>query len=203
MYKNLVFDGTIANSRDIVNEMLSELALKHNLGQITPKEIKHRSELSLMKKNKFLLFIRKVDAEFKDLYCDNVQRILPVNGMIDTLKQLNQMGIGISIISSNRKGNIELFLQTNGISFLTNIISVKGLFGKHKAIKRFKTESADIGPMLYIGDEIRDIEACEKANADIVFVTWGLNGNEDIRNLKTRYIIKEPQDLIGFVKEHL
>lgn len=70
MYDGFIFDfdGTIADSKEIVNEILNGLVIKYRLNQITEKEIKHRSGLSLIKKIKLLAYIRKVDSEFKDLY---------------------------------------------------------------------------------------------------------------------------------------
>lgn len=198
MYDRLIFDfdGTIADSREIVDELLGALILEHRLNRITVKEIKHKSDLSVIQKIKLLIFIRKVDSEFKELYHENIERIYPVDGIIDVLKRLDQKGIRLSILSSNTKSNIEAFLCLHGISFITDIISVEGLFGKHKAIRKACSASEKV---LYIGDEIRDIKACNKAKVDIAFVKWGLDGDEDIGGLKTRYIVNEPQELLNLV----
>jgi phosphoglycolate phosphatase len=54
--------------------------------------------------------------------------------------------------------------------------------------------------LLYVGDELRDIEACKKAGVRIVAVAWGydplpllVSGNPD-------GIAKTPEELLRFVR---
>jgi phosphoglycolate phosphatase len=202
MYRYLVFDfdGTLADSQETVTELFSGLASKYGFAQLTPKEIKHRSGLPLLKQIQLLLFIRKVDPEFKDLYRDNIGRIRPVEGIADVLRQLNRMGFDLSIISSNRRDNIELFLDMHGLAFFTEIISTRGLSGKPKSIREFMRKRQGGGELLYIGDEIRDVRACNKAATDIAFVTWGLDGAEDISGLDVKFVLDDPSKLLTLVQ---
>ena len=201
MVKHLIFDfdGTIADSQEIVDEILGELAIKHSIDHLTPKEIKHISGLPFMKRLKLLIFIRKVDSEFKDRYRAKIKRIPPVEGIVDVLKRLDALGVGLSVISSNRSANIAQFFELHGLSFIGDIISAQGIFGKHKAIKRFRRKYAAEGQVLYIGDEIRDIKACQKAGVDIAFVTWGLDGGEELGGLKVKAVLTEPSELVGLI----
>lgn len=201
MFKHLIFDfdGTIAESQEIVGDILTKLASKYQFDELSAKEIKHRSSLSLSKKIKLFFFIRRVDSEFKGLYGKNLKSIKPVNEILNTLAQLHNMGIKLSIISSNTKSNIDMFFKMNDIDFIHTIISVHGLFGKHKAIGAHINDDKDRREVLYVGDEIRDIIACKKAKVDIAFAKWGLDGNEDITSFNVKYILAFPSDLINII----
>ncbi len=202
MYDHVIFDfdGTIADSEAVVTEMIVGLAEKYKVGSLTQKEIKHRSQLPLVIKLKLYSFIKKIDDEFKQLYYENVQRIPPFDGMPEILKTLNRTGLRLSIITSNRVANVELFLNLYGIDFIERVITSKGLHGKHKALSEFRKKYAGDGQLLYVGDEIRDIEACQKANVDMAFVKWGLDGSEDIGKYKVKYIVNTPSELLEAVK---
>ena len=52
--------------------------------------------------------------------------------------------------------------------------------------------AADI---LYVGDEVRDIKACNKVNVDIAFANWGVDANEDLSSYSVKYILENPSDL--------
>ncbi len=43
-----------------------------------------------------------------------------------------------------------------------------------------KDNGLSAADILYVGDGIRDIAACNKANVDIAFANWGMDANEDL-----------------------
>jgi phosphoglycolate phosphatase len=56
------------------------------------------------------------------------------------------------------------------------------LFGKGKALRRIvRAERLDSSEVLYVGDEVRDIEAARKARVASAAVTWGLNTEAILR----------------------
>jgi phosphoglycolate phosphatase len=204
MYNYIIFDfdGTIADSDKVVNEILSNLAIKYRIHNLSPKEFKHKSELSLIKKIKMLLFIHKVETEFKIQYGKNVSSIKAFDNVLSIINQINKAGYKLAVISSNTKPNIDSFFRLNNISFDIIVLSSKGLFGKHKSITNFLQEhNCTKDSVLYIGDEIRDIKACNKSGVDIAFVKWGLDGNEDISAFKPKFIISTPEELLGILLE--
>lgn len=54
---------------------------------------------------------------------------------------------------------------------------------------------------MYVGDEVRDIEACQKVGIKIAAVTWGLNTKEALERYHPDSLIDKPQQLLDLVNE--
>ena len=50
-----------------------------------------------------------------------------------------------------------------------------------------------------VGDEVRDVEAAQKAGVDVAAVTWGFQSSEALADLAPTYLIHHPMDLLGLV----
>lgn len=202
-YKSIIFDfdGTLANSADVVSEILDKLIEKHNFTKVTPKELKHRKAASFFKKIQMMGFMLKIQNEFKQMYGENISKVQWYNDMPEVLQALSGYGYQLAILSSNSSENIKDFLKVNAIDFPYPVLNSKGFFGKHKTIKEYITaQRIPASDVLYIGDEIRDVKACNKAGIDITFVTWGADSDEDISNFNVRYIAKAPSDILTFLQ---
>ena len=71
---------------------------------------------------------------------------------------------------------------------ITNRLSVE--FGYKKA----KAEE-----IVYIGDEIRDINAAKKAKVKVIAVTWGFNSKEVLSEYQPDALVDQPQELIEVI----
>lgn len=199
MYRYILFDfdGTIADSAAVVERNLRLLCGKYGFHKLSYEEFKPGAALSLPKKFCLYWFLRKIEREFKKLYLDNISSIRMFDQIAEVLSLLHAAGYPLVILSSNTVSNIQAFLKHNRISLGIVVLSSKGLYGKHKAIRRFLSEH-DCAPdqLLYVGDEFRDIRACKRAGVDMAFVTWGLDGNKDVSHLKPTYILSSPEELL-------
>ena len=72
---------------------------------------------------------------------------------------------------------------------------------KAKKIKKVLRKH-DIKPseMLYIGDEVRDIEACHKVGVDVIAVKWGYNTPAALEKCKPTFMIESIWDVLEIVK---
>ena len=198
MYRYFIFDfdGTVANSGALVEQILAKLASDDSVKMISAKDFKHREGLNILKKLQMFFFIRKVSGSFKDLYTANLTSIPPFAGMLELLVAVYEAGFPLVFITSNTDGNIREFFRIHRFTPSVTVLSSEGLFGKHKAIRTFlKQYGCAKEDVLYIGDEIRDIKACRKAGIDIAFVEWGLDGDEDLGSLKPKFRVKSPTKL--------
>ena len=50
--------------------------------------------------------------------------------------------------------------------------------------------------MLYIGDELRDVKASQKAGVPIAAVTWGFNSRQSLAAAKPDYLFDRPADFL-------
>ena len=198
MYRYFIFDfdGTVANSGALVEQIIGKLAADNKVKTDRAKEFKHREGLPVLKKLRLFLFIRKVSDDFKYMYNQNLASIPPFAGMLELLVALHEAGFPLVFITSNIEGNIREFFRANRFAPPVTVITSDGLFGKDKTIRRFlKQYGCAKEDVLYIGDEIRDIKACRKTGIDIAFVEWGLDRDEDLGNLKPKFRVKSPTKL--------
>lgn len=86
----------------------------------------------------------------------------------------------VGILTSNSKENVDLFLEKNDMMGQFDFIkSSSKLSGKAKCLKQIiKNTQSEASNTIYIGDEVRDIEACKKMKISIISVTWGFNASE-------------------------
>jgi phosphoglycolate phosphatase len=122
--------------------------------------------------------------------------------MLDLLYILNKNDFKLAVVSSNKEDNILEFFKVNNVNLDIEVFVSRGLFDKSKVIKRFiKRNRFTRTDVLYVGDEIRDIKACEKSSVDIAFVKWGLDGNENIDMYKPKFVVCSQDELKKIICE--
>jgi phosphoglycolate phosphatase len=199
------FDGTLADSKERAFDLLSELSDKYGFRRITREEADTLMLMSMKERLEFLKIpLVQLPFMFLDLkknYAAIVPFIQPFSGMKQVLLSLKQMNIHIVIISSNSVENIKLFLEKNDLDIFEIIHSQSNLFGKHRSInammQNLKMASEDV---IYIGDEHRDIEACQKANIKIISVTWGVDPLSLLQKANPDYIAHAPADILKVIQ---
>ncbi|PPS45340.1 HAD-IA family hydrolase [Chroococcidiopsis sp. TS-821] len=199
------FDGTLANTIDVIVDITNRLALEfgyqpttHNeldqLKNLSSREIVKQSGISILK---LPFLIKKVRAELNK----EIKNIKPIAGIKDVLQELSSRGHRLGIITSNSKENIVDFLEKNEWQHLFEFVySGTTLFGKSKIINRLiKQKEISRDQIIYVGDETRDIEAARKSNVKAIAVTWGFNSAEVLAQQNPDFIVSQPQELISAV----
>ena len=103
----------------------------------------------------------------------------------------------MGILSSNSKENIEKFLQANSLEIFDFIHSEENILGKGKALGNLlKTHRLKNNEVIYVGDEVRDIEACKENGVKIISVTWGFNKKDILKKSKPDYIVDKPRKIL-------
>jgi phosphoglycolate phosphatase len=64
-------------------------------------------------------------------------------------------------------------------------------------MKKYRVTAEEI---LYVGDEHRDIEACQKTGVKMAAVTWGFDPLSLLQRGGPDYIADRPEDIITAVK---
>lgn len=199
------FDGTLANTEEVNFVIYQKLAEKYNLRNITLDELGHIKKMSakeLMEyvelKKRYLPFILKRGKKLLKQDIKNVKLCKP--DIFENIKQLKDMGIKIAIITTNSKTNVRLFLEKHNVDYF-DFISSTTMFGKESKIKKIiKKEKLNNNEVLYVGDEIRDIHAANRAGIDIASVVWGYNTIESLMKNKPQYLVYEPAELLKICK---
>ena len=118
-------------------------------------------------------------------------------GVKDLLYDLKKRGYKLSIISSNRIENINKFIKHNKLNVFNFVHGKTDLFGKAGYLGKFLTDfKLDKSEVIYIGDEIRDVEACKKAKIKIIGVAWGLHTVDALKKAGVDFIIHKPSEIL-------
>ncbi|MCU0542539.1 MAG: HAD-IA family hydrolase [Oscillatoriaceae cyanobacterium Prado104] len=195
------FDGTLADSIDILLSITNRLSAEFGLKTATKEELAQLSNLTswqILKYSgisifKFPLLIAKLKVELQN----EIPRIQLFSGIKEVLLELKSLGFQLGIITSNSRENVLASLENNGLQKIFNFIYSGTTFGKHKVINRWM-KRANIAPeeVVYVGDEIRDIEAARRTGIKIIAVGWGFNSREALAAHHPDFSIEHPQQLI-------
>ncbi|GFZ78163.1 phosphoglycolate phosphatase [Paenibacillus marchantiophytorum] len=204
MVKHILFDfdGTLVDSRALLVKLYNEMAAQHQFRMIRDQDLALLRSLSISERVTRLgvpvLQIPKLVIAGKQLYQDHIRTLHVVPGMKDVVAKLSAQGIRSSILSSNSESNIRTLLKSNRMeSSFKEIISAKHLFGKHHSIRKvMKQWGTSPSRMIYVGDELRDIEACQKLGVPIVAVTWGYDSPRLLLSGKPDYVVNSPGELL-------
>ena len=207
MKKKLVifdFDGTIADTLPHIIDLYNTFGSAYGFKKINKsglERLKGETIQELMREFNVSLFrlpflIGKVQDE---LYtCMDKVRLFPkIKKVIASLKK---PGVTLGVVSSNSKENIERFFKKNKIFTFDFVHCEKNIFGKDKVlINIIKKYSIPKEETVYIGDEVRDIEACRKVGIDCISVTWGFNKKKLLKKENPTRVANTPNELFSFV----
>lgn len=199
------FDGTVADSREVFLSSFNQLAAKHGFRKIEASNFEHVRRLSMLQRFSYLKVpfhrVPFLTSEFLSIYSSGVRAVSLFPGIADVFEALQELGVGIGIVSSNSVAIINGFLAHNGITSVNEVHCSGRLFGKDRLLRRFlKQKKLQAGEVLYVCDELRDIIACRKAGIRPVWVSWGFEIGEVVLPVHEGYIADTPGELIGIIK---
>jgi phosphoglycolate phosphatase-like HAD superfamily hydrolase len=193
------FDGTILDVLPHIVKLFNQIAKENNFKPIT--DITKTRSLTLnelIRVHKVPLFkIPSLISKIQKIQLENIDKIKLVNN-IKKIIPILASNYKLGILSSNSKKVINTFLKKNDLLQHFNfIISYPRIFSKSVALTKIllsnRLRSSEI---LYVGDEVRDIQATKLVNIDIVAVTWGINSEIILKKYKPNYLIKKPNELL-------
>lgn len=196
MFKEIIFDfdGTVADSFGAMMEIFEEHKEEFGFEKFGEKELKIYKEqgvAELIKKRNISVWkILKILRVGKKLMNQKIKSVKPFEGTKEMLMELKKRGLTLGIISTNSEENIKEFLKKNKIEMFDYVVGKGSLFGKTRVIKNIlKTRKLNKDQVLYVGDEVRDIEACKKIGIKIAAVTWGFSDEKLLAKNKPDFLI--------------
>lgn len=197
------FDGTLADTIPVMFTIIQELAKE--VGYARPitqadwdwvrehglKDIPGKFNIPLIKLPYLLL-------EGRNKLKKQMFSIPPCRGMMEAIKTLKGRGYTLAILSSNSRESIQEFIVKHNLAeYFDFVHSELNIFGKDKALlslmKQFKIPKEDA---VYVGDEVRDFEACKKIDLDCISVTWGLNSKAILTKSGSVTVIDNSRELV-------
>jgi phosphoglycolate phosphatase len=193
------FDGTLADTLQKVVAIYNALGKKHgypSLHEAELEELRGKSAREIIAS----LPVAKVRlpfllAEGRKLFEKDIESITLFNGLQGVLSELAKH-YRLGIVTSNEVTNVKKFLLKHNIDYFDFIYSDSSLFGKGKIIRKvLKKYQLQAENVVYVGDEVRDIEAAKEGGIRVVAVTWGFNAKKVLSQHSPDYLIDKPSQL--------
>jgi phosphoglycolate phosphatase len=196
------FDGTIADTLSETRRIFNQIAPDYGIRQVEEYELEALRHFSLKELLDHLdIPKRRVPALITrgtGMMRGNLAQLQLIEGMADILIELRKHVHNFGILTSNSTPNVDFFLRTHGLREQFDFISsTSKLTGKAKHLKAIlKTFSLRPDQLLYIGDEIRDIKASQKAGVPIAAVTWGFNSRASLASAGPDFLFDHPAEFL-------
>ena len=199
------FDGTLADSKEMSLTILNRLAEKHKFRKVAPEDVETLRKLSIVERCRQLgvpLYkIPQLSVEARALYKSALSQLQPFAGVAKMLVQLKNLGLHLSVLSSNSEGNIRAFLVRNEIEAISTVSGSSPFFGKDAAIRKYlKVHQLDRSQVIYVGDEERDVVVCRKSGVRIIWVGWGYDAEEVVQPAQPDFVASTPEEILSILQ---
>jgi len=198
------FDGTLANSLPTAVGIYNRIAAEYGYKPLddlaaarsmpTRKFLKHHG-ISLWR-------LPRLVRRYHAAAADEADKLKLFPGLPAALTALRESGLRLGVLSSNKEDNIRRCLRANGVEELFSfVVGYPKLFGKGKALRRImRAERLEKSDVLYVGDEVRDVEAAKKAGVAVAAATWGFHAETILRESGPDHVISEPNQLAEVIR---
>ncbi|MGB3136525.1 MAG: HAD hydrolase-like protein [Nodosilinea sp.] len=198
------FDGTLADSLSTIVEITNRLAPEFGyrptplpeveaLKGLTARQLIRYSGIPVFK---IPALLRRLRSELR---AHSAHHIAPCAGIPAAIRQLHAQNYPLAIITSNIPEVVHAFLAAHELSHC--FISVDGggsLFGKGRLIaKSLERLRLDPKTTVYVGDEVRDIQAARFAGIRPISVTWGFNSRAALAAARPDLLVDDPSALLS------
>lgn len=194
------FDGTLADSWETAVRIFTRIGPGLGL-----KSIPDPDAARTMPTKEFLRAIGvtfwklpKVVRAFQAAAAEEAHALKLFPAWPGVLADLAGRGHRLGILSSNREDAIRTCLRANGVErHFAFVVGYPKLFGKAKALRRIiKQERIDRCRVLYVGDEMRDVEAAKRARVAVAAVSWGFHAAALLRGMGPEAVLAAPGELV-------
>ena len=199
------FDGTLADSLAVAVGVFNRLAAELGHRPLDPSDL---AALRSMPTRQFLRHhgislwrLPRLIRRYHAAAAGEADSLKLFAGLPEAIAGLRNAGVRLGVLSSNREDNIRRCLRANGVEeSFAFVVGYPKLFGKGKALRRIlKAERFGASDVLYVGDEVRDIEAARKAGVAVAAVTWGFHAEPLLRESRPDFVIANPSELVELV----
>jgi phosphoglycolate phosphatase len=208
MVKEIIFDfdGTLADTFELSVEIFNEIKDRFGFAEIDRKMIDDFRNLGfreVISEVKMPLWkLPRIIKVHQEIMLNRTKDIKIFPGAKEVIEKLKEQGFSVGILTSNSKENVEKVLNNNKMPDFDYIQSGKNLFGKDKNLKLIlRKRKLRKEEVVYVGDEVRDIQACKKAEIKIISVAWGFNSVDALKKQEPDWLINKPEEILAIVRK--
>lgn len=194
MKKTVIFDldGTLVDVEPLFLKITNTLAAEFGFTPLLPEELPslkqfHLKDFAWKRLGWRIIFLPRILSRGREEYNKRVTEVALFSGIPELLESLQKKGYHLGIVSSSRLDTIEALVRHHSLPI--DFIASGKLFNKAQSLREtLSKQRITLAETIYVGDEVRDIEACQKVGLDIISVTWGLNTKEALQRAGGRTV---------------
>lgn len=191
------FDGVLADSFGIFVESLEEVLHRKPFSEEQVNRLRGLSPKEIIKE----LGVRpwQMPGVIKNGHSAVDRRMSSVHlfpGIPTMLRALSENHELYIVSSTSEEAIREKLAEESLTDQISKIYSGTSLFGKSRKLRQLAhTDKLNIANCVYIGDEVRDIEAAQKIGMSCIAVAWGYNTLESLERYQPSAIVYSPTEL--------
>ena len=201
------FDGTLADSFQLQKYALQTLAERYNWPLVTDEEfakLREKSLKEILKSRRIPLWrVPFLMQEGQKIIANEWESVQLFAEIPEMLRALKQSDFQLGVLTSNTKDVVQTVLKNSGVrKEFSLVIAEPNLWGKHRRLQKLiQVHSWNPRIIWYVGDEVRDLEAAQKAGVQPLGVGWGFNSPQALQRTQSA-VIQSPKELIHWVKQN-
>jgi len=206
LYPTLIFDfdGTIANTLSAIVKLFNEHADEFHVRPLADKDVEDLRGMSnrdIIKKYQIpLIRVPSLVLWTQKKLHQRIDQVELFPGIRELILSLKDRNFRLGILTSNSRENVLKLLQARNLDIFDFIHTESTLFGKTRALLRLlKKHGLKNDEVIYVGDETRDIEACQNAGIAVIAVSWGFHRKELLRRKNPTYLVDLPHEIENIV----
>jgi phosphoglycolate phosphatase len=132
-----------------------------------------------------------------------IKQLKTFNGMPELIRKLHAEGHELFVLSNNTVRNVRMFLHRHKMyKHFLQIYGGVGVFGKGPALRQLlRDQKFEIEQAVYVGDELRDVEAANSIRMRAVAVSWGFADRQNLKDAKPFGLADTPDELMRILEE--
>ncbi len=200
------FDGTLADSLLLGLEGVNQLAPRFKYQPITDTDyIRQKGMRKIVKEDLRLkwyqlpLYIHAL----KKVLIPKIDELELYEGLPEVVRTLSGK-THLFILTSNIRKAVDHVVEKYELDYFERIFAGIPAFRKHRVLKKLLSRY-DLGAdqVVYIGDEVRDVEACRKVGIPVIGVSWGLNDRNALSAANADYVVDTPEELLKLIQSKI
>jgi phosphoglycolate phosphatase len=194
------FDGTVCDSFVAFLGILDELSRRHGFRAASLDELEAFRSLPIREiirrmgipAHRVPLLVR----EARKAMSAKMPELAPCPGLEPVLEELGRRGAQRWVLTSNSTANVRTFVDRTGLG-IDRIYGGAGLLGKGLKLRRALLGLGRGERAIYIGDELRDIDAARAAGLPCGVVGWGYNALAPMLAQRPDYAFQDPGEILA------
>ena len=204
MSQTLLFDvdGTLAETFDKAADIVEDLAAKFNY--VAPEDRRKLRRIDWQELPTYLGVSRFRRRRFKRTFLERLRAAMSdarlSRDLDGVLKIITVSGYPVGAMTSSSVTNFESLAKENNYFSMTDL----GDYDVNKSrvlkdfISRFGLAPTEV---VYVGDEVEDIEAAKSLGMTSVGAAWGLTHEIELKKHEPDFIVNKPEELLTVLSQ--